>query len=145
MKYNRQKSNERVLNALKSIKTLMDQDMPVSFEKMYQVFSISRSTQTGLRELGIIQKLSNKKYQWIGSEPSIEMCESLKDYHYNKYYSDKNEDEPQIEFDSQTVDEKLNHINFMLDQLFDRVNYLFENLADNKVKDKVNSDWFKKA
>jgi len=142
---NKSKSNERLLLALTSIKTMIDQDQKFSFEKFYDIFKISRSTQTILKKMGIIISLGNKKYQWVGEPPTLELCDKLKKYHNTLYHNtDEQVEQPELEFETQTVDDKLNHINFMLDQLFDRVNYIFESLADESVKRNISSEWFKK-
>ena len=134
--------NEKLLLFLQSAKSLIDSGDDVNFNKAYEFYSLNRNTQSIMKKLGIIAKIGKNKFEWIGGVPNDEMCNVIKDYHKQLSQTEHQEEKP--EFEVQTIDEKLNHINFMLDQLFDRVNYMFESLSDDSIKVKVSSDWFKR-
>ena len=134
------KSEKRMLQAMKLGFDLCNEGSELSWNDIAKVHKISNSFSTALIRFGIVTKKSNKVFEWIGEPPSIELVKKIKSDHIQRYHYKEFEDKT---FEEKTIDDKINHLEFMIDQIFDRVNYIFESLADDKIKSKVDSTWYK--
>ena len=134
------KSDQRVLQAMRLGYQLCKEGDELSWNDIASVHKISNSFATSLTRLGVIVKIGNRRFQWIGEEPSEQLVKKVKTNHFER----KDFRQENIEFDQRTVDEKLNQIDFMINQIFERVEYLFDSLATKDIKEKVNSDWYNK-
>ena len=135
-------SDDRFLQALNLIKLKADLCQPIKFKGLCETFGISPGIKQAIEELGIISGTQETYiYQWIcKSNPDLQMVKSIK----NIFKRDKQKESVINEnFDQLTIDDKINHIEFMLNQIFERVNYLFENLANKEQLKKVDSKWFR--
>lgn len=135
------KSESRMLQAMKLGYELCKEGSELSWNDIAKAHKISNSFATALTRFGVVVKKSNKVFEWIGEPPSEELIKKLKADHLQRFNSNK-EDKT---FEEKTIDDKINHLEFMLDQIFERVDYLFQNLADSKSKDKVSSDWYSES
>ena len=141
------KSEQRLHTALVMVKTMADQNKEIAFEQISSMLQITNGIGSILKKMGLIVQNGTKKYQWIGSDPDHNMIIDFKKCRAKTYYKSNDDDDIIIEskpFQDETIDAKLNHIDFMINEIFERVEYLFSNLADPKIKAKVDSDWFTK-
>ncbi len=134
------KSDQRVLSAMKLGYQLCKDGDEISWNDIAKAHKISNSFATFLTRLGVIVKLGNRRFDWIGDEPSEDMVKKIKSNHFQRPLLKQEV----IDFEQRPIDEKLNQIEFMCNQIFERVEYLFENLATKDAKDKIHSDWFHK-
>lgn len=137
-------SEQRVLTALTMVKTLADQDKEILFEQISNMLQISKGLGSVLKKMGTIVQRGVKKYDWIGGEPNYAMVSEFKKCRNNMYYKSDGDDveSDYRPFQEETIDEKLNHLEFMINEIFSRVDYLFTSLATREAKEKINSEWF---
>ncbi len=134
-------SDERFLQALALIKLKCDLGQKIKFKGICETFGITPAVRLAMVELAIIRETQDAFiYEWTSkNNPDLQMVKSIKSI----FKRDKQKDTVKESFEHLTVDDKINHMEFMLSQIFERVNYLFENLADKKQLKKVDSSWYK--
>jgi hypothetical protein len=123
------KSDLRMLRAMQLTYELCSEGSEINMRQIATVHKITNAFSTVLTRAGLVVRINRKKYEWIGPEPSLELIQKVRSETAIKKNDDSEIEEPQNEeneFENKTIDEKINHLEFMLDQIFERVNYLFE-------------------
>lgn len=142
--YKKTKSNESMLNALRTVKTSADHGKPVYFHAVCGANNISKSLGAMLKAKGIIVSLGERKYQWVGEEPSFKMCEELKEVWRIKYLKEDAISEEKTDFETWTIDDKINQMQMVIEATYETMMFLAEELAGPKKAKELSNEWYRR-